>query len=142
MQNKVIAVIIGVVLVGGGSFYAGMRYGQGGRGTRNLGGGTVRFQQGGAGMESARGIRGNGADSGFTTGEVISKDDKSVTLKLRDGGSQIVFLPGSTAVMKTVGGSAADVSVGAQLVITGTANPDGSLTAQSVQVRPEQQKTN
>lgn len=77
------------------------------------------------------------AGEGAAMGEVISKDEQGVTLKLRDGGSKIVFIGDGTTVTKTASGTPADISVGAQVMIIGKTNPDGSLTAENVQIRPE-----
>lgn len=140
MNNKIISIAVSVIVIGGGSFYAGMKYGQTGAGGRRAGGGQFRFQ---AGTDAGGTLqRGNRVAGGFATGEIISKDNGSVTVKLRDGGSQIIFLSDSTAVMKTVEGISADIDIGAQVTIVGTANSDGSLTAESVQIRPTQKKSN
>lgn len=72
----------------------------------------------------------------MVAGEIISKDEKSVTVKLRDGGSKIVFYYDGTKIDKFVSGNAADLEVGKNVVVSGTTNFDGSVTAQSVQVRP------
>ena len=139
------AVIIGVVVVGAGSFYAGMKYGaSASSGQVLLQNGQARFPQMGTGGPGGRGMRANG---GFASGEIISKDDKSITIKLRDnrqsssaqdgqGGSKIVFFSDSTQIMKAVSGSPKDISVGEQVTATGSANPDGSISAQSIQIRP------
>lgn len=39
--------------------------------------------------------------------------------------------------MKSASGSAADVAVGSSIVVTGSKNSDGSVTAQSIQIRPD-----
>ncbi len=133
-----------VVAIGGGSFYAGMKYDQSQR-AANRGAGNfanlspeerqARATAGGfVGM--GRGGRTGGGD-GFATGEVISKDDKSVTLKLSNGGSQIVFFTPGTPVTKNVSGLASDVAVGQEVTTSGTKNQDGSISAQSIQIRPE-----
>jgi hypothetical protein len=90
---------------------------------------------GAGGGIGARGSRG-GIGGGFISGEVVSKDDTTITLKLKDGGSKIVFLSGSTEIMKSTQGTAQDISVGTQVSANGTSNSDGSVTAQMVQIRP------
>ena len=73
---------------------------------------------------------------GFTTGTVLSKDTTSLTIKGRDGGSKVVFFSDKTSVTKSVEGTVADLSIGNDVAVTGTLNTDGSVTAQSVQIRP------
>ena len=74
--------------------------------------------------------------AGCIAGEVLSKDDKSVTLKLRDSGSKIIFFSDSTQITKSAGGSAKDLTVGQEISATGEANSDGSVNAQTIQIHP------
>jgi len=140
-KNIIVGIaIIVVVVVGAGSFYGGMRYGQSkssaGGGLDNLSAEQrqVRFQQ--MGGANAGGQRGTRTGNGSAAGEIISKDANSVTVKLNDGGSKIVFFSTSTQVMKFSTGSLNDLVVGENITISGTANQDGSVTAQSIQLRP------
>ncbi len=125
-MNKIIIVIMVVVIIGGGAFYAGMKYSQNKNPVLTRGTGEFMGRQGGT-----------RASGGFANGEVLSKDDKSITLKMQDGGSKIIFYSDSTQVMKTDNGSASDITVGEQVTVNGSANSDGSITAQSVQIRPK-----
>jgi hypothetical protein len=79
---------------------------------------------------------GNPQSGGFTGGAIIGIDEKSITVKLRDNSSKIVFVSSSTEVMKSAQGSILDLVIGEQVTVSGTPNSDGSITAQSVQVRP------
>lgn len=138
-QINLLVALIMVLVVGGGAFYGGMVYGQSHGASRAMGpAGFANLtpdqrQARGAQFGAGTGARGAG---GFSTGEVLSKDDKSFTLKLTDGGSKIIFFATSTSVMKSSAGSLADVVIGEQVSVNGTPNSDGSLNAQGVQIRP------
>lgn len=69
-------------------------------------------------------------------GEIIGRDDTTVTVKLPDDSSKIIILTDSTKINKSETGSAEDLSEGAQVTISGQANSDGSLTAQNILVNP------
>ncbi len=128
-MKKIILFIAVAMFVGGGLFYGGLKYG--GRRALALGRQARMGQMGGIGMRGARG----GNAGGFATGEIISKDDKSITIKLRDGGSKIIFVTQATPVTKSVAGSLNDAAVGEQVVVSGATNPDGSISAESIQIR-------
>lgn len=130
------------VIVGGGAFYGGMKYAQGRSGRGNFANLTPEQRQqftanagtglrGGMGGQDRTGTNGN-----FTAGEIISKDDKSITVKMQDGGSKIVFYSGTTGISKFSEGNAGDLVVGKSVSVNGTANQDGSVTAQLIQMRP------
>ena len=65
-------------------------------------------------------------------GEITAKDDTGFTLKLRDGGSRIVFTASSTTVGKMSAGTLGDLADGNNVTVVGTPNADGSLTANTV----------
>lgn len=131
-MNKIVAITMGFALLGGGSFYAGMKYGQ------NADTQAALAQRANAFGGISAGQRGRGNQSGgFLVGTVLSKDDKSVTLKLNDGSSKIVFFSDMTKILKSTAGASADITMGEQVSINGTQNQDGSISAQSMQIRPE-----
>jgi hypothetical protein len=80
-----------------------------------------------------------GGGSGMVSGEILSVDAKSITVKDQTGGSKIVFLGASSEVMKSVTGTIADLAVGTNIITNGTPNADGSITATTIQIRPEGQ---
>lgn len=127
-MNKNKNIIITSVIVAIIAFYGGMKYGQSSAQT-----GQPRTGQF-AGRNVAGGMRNAG---GFTGGEVLSKDENSLTIKLRTGGSMIVLYSSSTQIQKSAPGTISDVNVGEQVTIIGSSNADGSLTAQSIQIRPD-----
>lgn len=121
--------------VSGGAFYGGMLFGRNSlSSSARANAGAVFGPGNGQNNRIATGNRQNGA--GFISGDVISSDDKSITLKLRDGGSKIVILSDSTQIMKSTSGSASDISGGESLMVQGATNSDGSITAQTIQIRP------
>lgn len=129
------------VVVGSGAFYGGMKYAQGRGGRGNFTKLTPEQRQqfmanAGAGFRGGAGQVRAGMGDGFTAGEIISKDDKSITIKMPDGGSKIVFYSDTTEVGKSVSGTFIDLKVGETVTTSGTANFDGSITAQSIQIRP------
>ena len=139
MQNKkiIVIVVIGLVIASL-SFWGGVKYESSKKSPSQLGGNFNQNCFMGNQNNNGRttGMR-NNAGGGLVSGEIISKDDKSITIKLRDGGSKIVLLSSSTKVEKTVSGNADDMIVGKDIVITGTTNTDGSVNATSVQIRSD-----
>jgi ABC-type proline/glycine betaine transport system substrate-binding protein len=79
------------------------------------------------------------ANGGPTTGTVIAKDDKSITIAMQGTGSKIVFTDETTQVLKSTAGTMTDVATGDTIIVTGTTNSDGSLSAKSIQIRPAMQ---
>ncbi len=149
-NSKKIGLVILGVLVLAGTFYAGMSYGGNNvRAAINSRAGTF----GQNGMMGARSGKNVGNFGGFTTGQIISKDANSITVQIGNagsnptqnqggpastslGGSKIIFLNSNTKVLKQTTGTLTDLAVGTQVSITGTPNTDGSINADSVQIRP------
>ena len=139
-NKKIVSTIIGIIVLVG-VFYGGMAYGKSQTTIASVAGAGARTGQfGGAGRSGNR-----IAGGGFVTGQIISKDATSVTVQLTNpdptdttsgSGSKIVFFDPSTAISKTATGSTNDLTTGTQVVITGTTNTDGSVTAKSIQIRP------
>ncbi|MEI6042426.1 MAG: hypothetical protein WCQ00_02560 [bacterium] len=134
-KNQIIIAVIVLVLVAGISFYAGTKVNSNPSSSRQMG----QFGQDANGIGGpGNNIRTNrgGMMGGAVSGEVLSKDATSITVKLRDGGSKIIFITSGTAVQKTSAGTIEDVVVGSQISATGQANADGSINATSINQRP------
>lgn len=76
----------------------------------------------------------NGQRNSF--GQIQDIGNDRLTLKSRDGSSQIILLTPDTSYEKTVTAAQSDFRTGASVVISGKANPDGSITATTVQTAP------
>jgi ribosomal protein S1 len=97
-------------------------------------GGRFNSQQG---DHSNQFRQGSGLGLRPVSGEIISQDDKSITVKLQDGSSRIVILSDQTEINKTSEGSKEDLKTGERITTFGTENSDGSVTAQNVQLNPQ-----
>lgn len=130
MKNKNL-IIVGIValLVGGGAgFFGGMQYQKSQIPVRGQFGANGTFTRG-----AGTGGRG-GANGGAVRGTIISKDSNSITVKLQDNSTKIVILSSSTMIGKSTQGTIDDVTNGSNVMVFGTTNSDGTVTAQLVQV--------
>jgi hypothetical protein len=129
-KNPIAVVVIVAIIVGVIAFYAGTVVGKGSSSSLS---GRRNFNPSGNGAGFARN---GGANGGFVNGEILKQDATSITVKMRDGTSRIVFLSGTTTVQKTVSGSVSDLAVGEQVMVTGKQSSDGTVAAETVQIRP------
>jgi hypothetical protein len=141
-----IGVVIALALAGGG-FAAGMTVGRGTEagaspspsGAAGRGAGiTGRLGQGGGGAQGASGAFGQAM-----TGRILSVNDGSITIEVRQGGgqgasptvtSQIVLVGSSTRIVKTVESDIklADLKPSDQVTIVGTTDASGNLSATAI----------
>jgi len=130
-KNIVYYVIVTVVSLAIGFFGGKMSSGQDGKSQF----GQFPGQTGDRQMaEQLKGKIGGPNSNAPMSGEIISMDDKSITIKLTDGGSKIIFLSDTTSIGKMTEGTIADLEVGKKITTSGTANNDGSITAKSIQI--------
>ena len=140
MSKKHIVTYIMICLIAaGGSFYAGTKFVSADQtaGRQNFGNFTPNRQklaEGQAGGNLANRL--NGSSAGFLSGEIISQDETSLTIKLPDDGSKIIFYGPATHFSQAVTSTAVALAVGENISVVGTVNDDGSVTAQSVEQRP------
>lgn len=90
------------------------------------------------GLPGAAGANANGTGrfqgGNAVSGSIISADATSITVKTADGSTKIVLLSGSTPISKVAEGTMADLLAGQNVIVTGTTNDDGTVTATRIQV--------
>lgn len=135
MNKTILTAVIVAVVAGGAGFAAGRLIGTRGQppfGDRQFGAGAERFGQStGPGTEQREFRQGMQQ----AVGEVLSLDATGFTLTLPGGGSRIVLVPATAAVTTAASASLQDIVVGSQVSVTGITNDDGSITANSLQLR-------
>jgi hypothetical protein len=133
MNKKQILSVIVLLAVAGGAFFVGTRF-QSKRFLAGFGqqtnGNNAQGQRNGA---IGRGMMGAGRP---VAGEIISVDDKSVTVKMNDGSSKIVLFSDTTVINEATTVGKEKLSVGGTVSVFGTTNSDGSVTAQNIQLNP------
>jgi hypothetical protein len=152
MKRVAIGFVSVVVLLAmaGGAFYGGMKFGQNQviedpakylQGT--MGQGRIFGGQGGdfpvvsgnfpdfTGTPAA-GQRGFARTAGGNFGTVQSVEDGVVTLSTQDGTLRVLTTD-TTLVQKTMSVGVDALEAGEQVVVSGTTNDDGSITARSIQ---------
>lgn len=138
MKNKnIIIFAIALIAVGAGAFFGGTYYEKKSLGSQEM----IRsgnFSYGSNRAARPQGEKPSGGQNrgNFSTGEIISKDDQSITVKMSDGSTKIVYFSTSTTIGKMNQGTADDLAVGQNVLANGENNTDGSLSAQNIQIRP------
>ncbi|OGY40904.1 MAG: hypothetical protein A2Y82_03480 [Candidatus Buchananbacteria bacterium RBG_13_36_9] len=131
MKKNLPIFILLIIIIAAGSFYGGMLYGK----SQSRPGDFRNFM----GKAPDGNFRGSAkvTNQNFINGEILSMDDKSITVKIPDNGSKIIFYSQTTTVSKTVDGVISDLKVGDNIMASGESNSDGSVTAKTIQIRPQ-----
>lgn len=137
-NNQILITALIAIIVGAAAFFGGMQYQK--SQTRNqLSSRFSNGQNGGVGGQGGRRFGGpGGMMGGVVRGEIISNDGQSVTVKLADGSSKIVLITGSTSITEATSTNQQALTSGKQVLVFGSTNSDGSVTAQNVQLNPQQ----
>ncbi len=134
MKKILLVTIIVAIIVGGGAFYGGMKY-QANKTTKERQSTAQQFGNRMNGGTAGKNPGGRVGGANMVGGEIIAKDDKSITVKLKDGGSKIIFFSDSTEITKSAKGAIGDLTTGQTVSVGGKQNDDGSFTAETIQVR-------
>jgi len=140
MKKILLSVIVTAVIVGGGAFFGGMQYAK--SQTPDMGDLASRFGNFDPSQRSGMsggmgGFTRSQAGGEFVSGEILSMDAESITIKLPDGSSKLVFFSDASKINKMTEGSSADLVTGTIITVIGTSNNDGSVTASTIQILPE-----
>lgn len=128
-KNNLLMMIVVAIVVGALSFYGGTLY------QKNKGGNfTARQFQNGTRPSGAQGRNGIAQGGRPVSGEIVSVEKNTITIKTQDGSSKIVIYSDSTKINKTLEGTKEDLKVGEQVMVIGQEGTDGTVTAQSVSV--------
>jgi hypothetical protein len=131
MKKNLSILIIAIIIAGGAGFYGGMIYGKQAAPKVATTAGANRAGFTGTARTGARtGVNG----AGIVNGQILAKTDNSLTIKSATAGSQIVFLAPSTQIMQSSTTTINNLNVGQNVMVSGTTNSDGSVTARTVQV--------
>lgn len=128
-KNSLLVTVAVALIVAGIGFFAGMKYQQ----AQSPNSTMAAFRE--ANGDRAAAFR-SGQANGFrpVNGEIISADEKSITVKLSDGSSKIVLFSDSTNINKAENGSAQDLKEGETVAVFGTQNSDGTVSAENIQL--------
>jgi len=147
LSNKtIIPVLITLAVAGSVGFFAGTTYQQKQQASFRQFAGNL---QPGNGMGMIRdgnrtadqrvsGTINMGNRMGFrpVSGEIISADEKSITVKMPDGSSKIVLISQTTNINTASQANKTDLTVGTTVAVFGQTNSDGSVTATNIQLNP------
>ena len=134
MKNTKLIIGVLLIVVGIAGFFVGIKYQQ------SKGFSMTDIQSGNTNMGmtgrpgSERTIPNN--NSGMISGEIIDKDEASITVKQADESTKIILLSEDTGVSKTSEGLVDDLKTGESVMIFGQENPDGSISAANIQLNP------
>lgn len=125
-KGHIVWALVTLVALGGGFFW-----GQASAGSARGGFSGAA----GAYGSSTRRFAGSSSGGSMVTGQITGMDSSSLTLQLPSGSSQVIFYSSSTQVSEPTIVPVSKLAVGANILVGGTSNTDGSMTAESIQVR-------
>ncbi|MFA6602406.1 MAG: hypothetical protein WCT01_01250 [Candidatus Shapirobacteria bacterium] len=131
-NNLIVSVVIALLIGAGGGYLIGKNQANPSR--ANMG---AAFREGRLGI--GENFAGQNRNIGFRpiTGEIISMDDTSFTVKTDDGSSKIVLVNDKTSYSQTSEVEKDSLKVGEKIGAFGTTNQDGSVSAQNIQINPQ-----
>lgn len=144
-QKHIIMMVALLVIIGISAFFGGTKYQQR-KSMKGFNRQDFAVQGRGQGMGQGMGqgtgasdaTKNRGQTPGFrqTVGEIISADDKSITVKLADGSSKIILISDSTTINQSTAAAKTDLKVGTKVAVMGDQTTDGSVTGRNIEINP------
>lgn len=136
MNKNIVIVSLVVLAVGGGAFFAGMKYGENQNASASPFSKNFQGMPNGGQIQNGTRVAGNisRGGSGVASGEIIAVDSDSVTIKAANGSSKIVFFSDQTKIGNFVDAASSDLAEGKNVMVMGMANSDGSIIANNIQI--------
>jgi hypothetical protein len=133
-QMYTLAAVV-VIGVGVGCLFGGKAWGDSGSSSSI----DQLMANGGPGLRRGDGSMPAGAPGGrnggnMVSGSIIAIDADSITVQTTDGSTKIVLLSSSANISLVTSGSTSDLKTGENVVISGTTNTDGTVTATSIRL--------
>jgi hypothetical protein len=132
MNKKIVGVIIlGIVLVCFGAFYMGVEYSKKIAPAISNNSETSKDENTyNKTIKKDLGVKGT-----VIVGEIIKKDENSVTVQTSDGGSKIIYLEGETNLSKNTPILFSDLALKDNIVVNGLINSDNTIKARDIQLK-------
>lgn len=122
MTKKIILVAIIALIIGGGLGYFGKALVSNHHKTTGL-------------YHKGRMLANKKKKSKGATGTVVSDSNNTVTIKLNNGSTEIVYLNSNTSYSKITPASSSNITTGTKITALGTKNTNGSLNAKTVHIQ-------
>jgi hypothetical protein len=122
----IVWVVVALIALGGGYFWGKASA------VNSL---RTSFASGAFGSSTRRFAGGGAAGGGLVAGQIASFGNDSMTIQLANGNSEVVLYSSSTPVTEPTTVSPSVLQVGTNVMVGGTSNSDGSVSAQTIQVR-------
>ncbi|MEZ7821317.1 MAG: hypothetical protein QMB51_03350 [Patescibacteria group bacterium] len=137
MNKNIIITITLVALVGGGSFFGGIQVGKSQSKSKmpnfqNMQGSN--FSRNGQNSTTRKNL---GMGGNMVSGQILSLEGNTLTVKLQTGGSKIVLLSDNTKVLKSTDATKEELLTDKNITVTGKTNNDGTVTAETIQIRSD-----
>lgn len=129
MKKNIVILIVAILVSGGAGFFGGMQYQKNSVKAQF----SNNFFANGS-QQKASATSGDSTASDVSSGQILSKTDSNLTIKLPGGGSQIIFIATSSKIMESATTTIDKLNVGQNIMVIGKSNIDGNITAKTVQI--------